>query len=282
MQELQETPTQESSEWNQQEYEDYLNSPQYSLDKKLEVSKAYKLMKAAKAKYKTAVSALVTEESKQKAIDMMDIVKRKQNNILDNQVSKKTQEQVLRLNTTEAEEELYNLRKNSPLYSTKELISDLKEHSVFNDLKKIGSVDLRSQRHIKKPAAYLDKITSSKIIVDLVKRMEIMEEKDRLRDELYKKEKGEIDRKFEVVGLAVANLQADVQRLTNEDVTTCDKINFLHSIGVNTKKVSLYQTRLERPDLTQRQLGELFGKTDRTVRNWLVEVENILLKNKIK
>lgn len=269
----------ETFEWNQQEYEDYLKSPECAFAKKLEVSKAYKDVKEAKSRYNTAVSALSTEESRQKAKDMMDIVKRKQNSILDNPVSKETQESVLKLNTTEAEEELYNSKKNSPLYSTKELISELKEHSVFGDLKKIGSVDLRSQRHMKKPAAYLDKITSSKILVDLVKRMEIMEEKERLRDELHEKEKGELNRKFEVVGLAVANLQANVQRLANEDVTLYDKINFLHSLGVDVKKVSMYQARFERPDLTQRQLGELFGKTDRTVRNWMLEIENILLTN---
>jgi len=220
-----------------------------------------------------------TPESKQRGKDMTVIVKKKQKTVLDNEVTNENADVVLKLNTTQEEEDLYKQHKNKPMYCTKELLVDLKEHSVFNEMKTSGGLDLRKQRHKKTPASYLTGITDSKRILDLEKRVQALEQHNRVVSEVTKKTNDMIDQRFETVGLAIANLQAQAQIDKGQSVTLEDKLTFLESLGVSKKKISFYKTTQEYPELTQQQVSNAHLITRKTAYRWSTELQGLLSKH---
>lgn len=220
-----------------------------------------------------------TPESKQRGKDMTVIVKKKQKTVLDNEVTNENADIVLKLNTTQEEEDLYKQHKNKPMYCTKELLVDLKEHSVFNEMKSSGGLDLRKQRHKKTPASYLTGITDSKRILDLEKRVQALEQHNKLTTEVSKKNIELVEKRFETVGIAIANLQAQAQIDKGHTVTLEDKLDFLESLGVDKKKISLYRTIKVYPELTKQQVGNVHSVTRKTVYNWVDELDKILIEN---
>lgn len=226
---------------------------------------------------KLAVMMLLsTPESKQRRRDMTDIVKKKQKTILDTELTKENFNEVHMLDTTDEEEELYSKEKNKQMYCTPELISELKEHPVYKDMKKHKVLDLRKQVRKKTPAAYLDSLTKPKLTFDIGKRLEALEKRMQAMEEANKLAAELNRRKFEAVGLAMVNMQTNLESGVVVNVTNQEKLEFLMSLGVDPRKIALYNVKLENPSFTYKQLADVTHVSRRTAVYWLAEIEKVV------
>jgi predicted transcriptional regulator len=57
-----------------------------------------------------------------------------------------------------------------------------------------------------------------------------------------------------------------------------EKLGALATLGLSPKKIELYKLKLQNPDKTQQELGEMVGKPRRTVIRWLQDVEALAPK----
>jgi hypothetical protein len=219
---------------------------------------------------------LSTPESKQRRKDMTDIVKKKQKTILDTELTKENFNDVHKLDTTDEEEELYSNEKNKQMYCTPELISELKEHPVYKDMKKDKVIDLRRQVRKKTPASYLDSLTKPKLSFDMGKRLEALEKRMQAMEEANKLAAELNRRKFEAVGLAMVNMQTNLESGVVVNVTNQEKLEFLMSLGVDPRKIALYNVKLENPSFTYKQLADVTHVSRRTAAYWLAEIEKVV------
>ena len=198
---------------------------------------------------------------------VIEIVSRKHKTILDNEVTEHNFSIVHKSCTTPEEELLYDKRKNQVIYNLPSVIKDHKDHVMHKEMKKRGLLDMRKQRHKKKPSDYIDSIALAKFAMDTSKRLELLAQSVALTNEQNKL-------RFEKVDSAISELKDK-----HEDIIKNleEKVYFLITKGFTVEKANLYKMHILNPVLTQKELAASFGKTDRTVRNWIKSADDALL-----
>ena len=148
--------------------------------------------------------------------------------------------------------QIYNLHKK---VSTDELVQ---EGLVV--LKEEGGLDLRSQRHKKKPSAYLGELAKSKRLADVERRQKEADARI-ARLELAQKEN---ELKFDQIGNAL---------LLHESI-----LSSLAKLGVDQEKLDAYELVLKNPAWSMDRVAQELGKGRATIFRWMREIRN--LKNK--
>lgn len=208
---------------------------------------------------------------------MLEIVSRKHKTILDNEVTQLNLTIVHKSCTTPEEELLYDKRKNQVIYNLPSVLKDHKDHVMHKEMKKRGLLDMRKQRHKKKPSDYIDSIALAKFAMDTQRRLEELELKVKNNEE---RTNARLNRVDDVISelkekQAQESYSINVNIVLNEELTS--KIAFLASSGLSLDKIDLYRMKTNHPALTQKQLASHLGKTDRTVRNWIKAIDDALL-----
>ena len=156
----------------------------------------------------------------------------------------------------EEEQEFFQDKKHKQIYNLhKKVSTDEVVQEGIVVLKEQGGLDLRSQRHKKKPSAYLGDLAKAKRLADLEARQKQTEER-LARLEISQQEN---ENKFEQIGCALLDFDA--------------KFKALEVLGLDTKKIEAYKLSLERPELTRQELADELGKSKPTVIKWLQEVK---------
>ena len=208
---------------------------------------------------------------------VIEIVSRKHKTILDNEVTEHNFSIVHKSCTTPEEELLYDKRKNQVIYNLPSVIKDHKDHVMHKEMKKRGLLDMRKQRHKKKPSDYIDSIALAKFAMDTQRKLEELELKVKHNEE---RTNARLDRVDNVISelkekQAQEICSVNINIVLNEELAS--KIAFLASYGLSLEKIDLYRMKTNYPALTQKQLASSLGKTDRTVRNWVKVIDDALL-----
>lgn len=219
---------------------------------------------------------LSTPESRAKKSKLTCAVKKQQTNLLENELSRSNINEVRVMNLNREEILVYEELKNDKMYCNKELVEDLKLNSKFNELQQNKVFDMRTQRHKKTPASWIEGIAQKKVAYDVEARLSALEDYIQQDKEAKRLAYEENQHKFEAIGLAIVNLQTGVQLQSGEQITLDDKLLLLKQLGVETKKINLYRVKEENPTLTKTQLSVVAKVTRPTVYSWLKEVEDVL------
>ena len=208
---------------------------------------------------------------------VIEIVSRKHKTILDNEVTEDNFSIVHKSCTTPEEELLYDKRKNQVIHNLPSVLKDHRDHVMHKEMKKRGLLDMRKQRHKKKPSDYIDSIALAKFAMDTQRRLEELEIKVKNNEE---RTNARLNRVDDVISelkekQAQESYNINVNIVLNEELTS--KIAFLASSGLSLDKIDLYRMKTNYPALTQKQLASHLGKTDRTVRNWIKAIDDVLL-----
>lgn len=236
----------------------------------------YRLQKELEKDNLLNYRVLSTPESRAKKAKLTCAVKKQQANLLENELSRSNVNEVRIMNLDHEEISVYEELKNDKMYCNKELALDLKHNSKFKELQENKVFDMRTQRHKKTPASWIEGIAQKKVAYDVEARLRALEDYMQKDKEAKRLTQEDNQRKFEAIGLAIVNLQSGVQLQEGEQVTLEDKLLFLKQLGVETKKINLYRVREENPTLTKTQLSAVAQVTRPTVYTWLKEVDGLL------
>lgn len=154
------------------------------------------------------------------------------------------------------EQEFFQDKKHKHIYNLhKKVSTDEVVQEGIVVLKEQGGLDLRSQRHKKKPSAYLGDLAKAKRLADLEARQKQTEER------LARLELSQIEneKKFNQLGSAMMDFES--------------KFEALKTLGLDPKKIEAYKLSLEKPELTRQELADELGKSKPTVIKWLQEVK---------
>lgn len=196
---------------------------------------------------------------------MLEIVAKKHESILENFVDNDNFSEVHKINTTPEEESLYDRKKNFPLQALPSVLDKFKEHPIQKQMQKKKVIDLRKQRHKKKPSDYLSNLAIAKLALDHGERIARLEEQILLSNE-----------RFHSLGLAVVDLQIKQELQEGTIIDVDEKIDFLRNLGVHIDKLVVFKASMLNPSLTQEELGNLVGKSRNTVGTWLKNLDALL------
>lgn len=156
------------------------------------------------------------------------------------------------------DQEFFQEKKHKQVYNLHSKVSkDCVVQEGILVLKEKGGLDLRSQRHKKKPSTYLGDLAKSKRIADLEARQKTTEER-LARLELSQKE-NEI--KFDQIGDAL---------LLHENI-----LSSLAKLGIEQKKLQAYGILLKNPGWSIDQVAKEVGKDRATIFRWLKEIKRV-------
>ncbi|MFW9602916.1 MAG: hypothetical protein ACMV1B_11455 [Prevotella sp.] len=236
----------------------------------------YRLQKELEKDNLLNYKVLSTPESRAKKAKLTCAVKKQQTNLLENELSRSNVNEVRIMNLNHEEISVYEELKNDKMYCNKELVLDLKHNNRFKELQENKVFDMRTQRHKKTPASWIEGIAQKKVAYDVEARLKALEDYMQQDKEAKRLSQEDNQRKFEAIGLAIVNLQTGVQLQAGEQITLEDKLLFLKQLGVETKKINLYRVKEENPTLTKTQLSVVAQVTRPTVYSWLKEVDGVL------
>ena len=156
------------------------------------------------------------------------------------------------------EQEFFQDKKHKQIYNLhKKVSSDDVVQDGIVVLKEQGGLDLRSQRHKKKPSAYLGELAKSKRLADIERRQKEAEERI-ARLELSQKEN---ELKFDQIGNTL---------LLHESILTS-----LAKLGVKQEKIDAYEIVLKNPCWSMDKVAQEVGKDRATIFRWLKEIKNL-------
>ena len=159
------------------------------------------------------------------------------------------------------EQDFFQDKKHKQIYNLHKKVSidELVQEGLMV-LKEEGGLDLRSQRHKKKPSAYLGELAKSKRLADVERRQKEADARI-ARLELAQKEN---ELKFDQIGNAL---------LLHESI-----LSSLAKLGVDQEKLDAYELVLKNPAWSMDRVAQELGKGRATIFRWMREIRN--LKNK--
>lgn len=156
------------------------------------------------------------------------------------------------------EQKFFQDKKHKQIYNLhKKVSSDDVVQDGIVVLKEQGGLDLRSQRHKKKPSAYLGELAKSKRLADIERRQKEAEERI-ARLELSQKEN---ELKFDQIGNTL---------LLHESILTS-----LTKLGVKQEKIDAYEIVLKNPYWSMDKVAQEVGKDRATIFRWLKEIKKL-------
>lgn len=180
-------------------------------------------------------------------------------NIMQNELNYHNIDEETYKNFSPEDQEFMTTKKYRPIHNLHEKVSSAEEVSTgIALLKEEGHIDLRKQRHKKKPSDYITGLATSKLISDLAKNQKEMLERI-ARLEIVS---AEHEIKLDQIGNAL---------LANEI-----KEKALLDLGVNPKKVAAWKLYKEKQGTTMQQVADQLGKTRLTIYRWLKEIDGVI------
>lgn len=146
------------------------------------------------------------------------------------------------LHLTEEEKLLFLKNKNKGFFKGAQIFEKYQEHPVQKNMQKAGYINRRKIKKEKTPSNHVGVIAKAKKDYERDRRLEVLEILSRMHTQ-------QID---SIVALTQQNKD-------------------LIAGSTQTKKIAFNKIRKEQPNMTQSALAELFGVTDRTIRNWIKE-----------
>lgn len=158
----------------------------------------------------------------------------------------------------EDEQEFFHDKKHKQIYALhKKVSSDEVVQEGIVVLKEQGGLDLRSQRHKKKPSAYLGELAKSKRLADVERRQREADERI-ARLEIQQKEN---ESKFDQIGDAL---------LAHEVI-----LSSLSKLGIEQEKLEAYSLLLKNPSWSVDRVAQEVGKSRATLFRWLKEIKEV-------
>lgn len=228
------------------------------IDQKRRLGEIFKEQRRLEQEKKSICLSMSDPESAQRLISLTTKAAR---SIMQSEITSDNIHQEPYKEFDQAEQDFFQEKKHKQIYN---LHTKVSTDSVVQEgivvLKETGGLDLRSQRHKKKPSSYLGDLAKSKRIADLEKKQKTTEER-LARLELSQKEN---EVKFDQIGDALLNFES--------------KFSALEILGIDSKKIEAYRLSLEQPELTRQQIANLLGKSKPTIIKWLKEIKEEMVK----
>lgn len=163
---------------------------------------------------------------------------------------------------TAGDKELLKSERSSKINKIFEIVSsDYVVSQGITEVKDLVTYDTRKIRQDKRVGKVLDSLYLHKRQKDMAEQL-----KEHAESIAYLKlAQKETDNKLGQIGDVLLQFE--------------DRFKDLTTLGVDEKKVEIYKLSQEYPNLTQEELGMLVGKSARTVRNWLSEVDLLTAKD---
>lgn len=182
-------------------------------------------------------------------------------NIMLNNTLTHSEDEVLFKDFTVGDKELLKAERSSKINKIFEIVSsDDVVNQGISEIKDMVKYDTRKIRQDKRVGKVLDSLYLHKRQKDMAEQL-----KEHAESIAYLKlAQKETDNKLEQIGDVMLQFE--------------DRFKALATLGIDEKKVELYKLSQEYPKLTQEELGVLVGKSVRTVRNWLSEVDLLTAK----
>lgn len=147
---------------------------------------------------------------------------------------------------------VYQDSKHDKFFRSAEVFEQFTKHPVQKDMVKTKCINKRKIKKSKTPNQHMECMMSSKKMYNLEKRVQVIE-------------------------TVVSSLQTKVEYQDTKLAVYGDLIDKLVKKQIHSDKIAMYNVKLQKPQLTQTELAEMFGVSDRTIRNWLREVQGILM-----
>lgn len=222
---------------------------------KKRVNELHREIKPLEAEKRAMLSIMANPESKKEGIELTKkaLITLNQNLVTDENIS------VIHLEGwTEEEKIKFESSKHRTIYGLHEsVMSDEDLKKEVHKLKSKTRLDLRSQRHKKKPVEYVSNYAHWKLSMDSAKRIDELESLV-AKVAIYAIESRDMIVK---VGEAVLNFQ--------------DKLNAFEKLGLEPKKIEVYRLVSENPNATIAEIAKKVGKGRATVFRWLKEIRQI-------
>ena len=177
-------------------------------------------------------------------------------NIMQNELNYDNMDFETYKNFTLEDQELFDRKKYKPINKLHEKVLSSEEVSDgILQLKQDGKIDLRKQRHKKKPSEYLAGLALSKAMSDMAKSHKEMLQR------IAKLEIASADHedKIDQLGSAMLSIEARCQAM--------------QVLGIHNKKIEAWKLHMENPNLSRQALADLLGKSKPTVIKWLQDVQ---------
>lgn len=146
---------------------------------------------------------------------------------------------------------LYQDSKHDKFFRSSEVFDQFIKHPVQKDMVKTKCLNKRKIKKSKTPNQHIECMMSSKKMYNLEKRVQIIE-------------------------TAMHSLQSKVNLQDTKLTLYSDMVDKLIKKQISTDKIAMYNVRLQQPWLTQTELASMFSVSDRTIRNWMKEVQKVL------
>lgn len=167
------------------------------------------------------------------------------------------------------QQELFHARKHKPFYKSAQIFDDYKDNPVQKVLVKTKKINKRKMKKDGNTAKHhLESIIQAKHIREMEIRLAALEKKV-----------DKIEAKTQVYDKVIGKyLDYDIVRASLPE----NILDILVKKDVSPAKIDLYALKYHNPRLSQPVLADLVDKTDRTVRNWLNEVHEVLEQNEFQ
>lgn len=177
-------------------------------------------------------------------------------NIMQNELNYDNMDFETYKNFSAEEHEIFDAKKYKPINKLHEKVLASEEVSTgVLQLKQDGKIDLRKQRHKKKPSEYLAGLALSKAMSDMARSQKDMLER-LARLEIAS---AEHEAKIDQLGSAMLSIEARCQAM--------------QVLGIHNKKIEAWRLHMENPNLSRQALADLLGKSKPTVIKWLQDVQ---------
>lgn len=232
---------------------------QILLEQKRRLGEIFKEQRRLEQEKKNICLSMSDPESAQKLITLTTKAAR---SIMQSEITSENINEEPYKDFDQEEQEFFQDKKHKQIYNLhKKVSSDGVVQDGIVVLKEQGGLDLRSQRHKRKPSAYLGELAKSKRLADIERRQK--ESEIRLaRLELLQKEN---DLKFDQIGNAL---------LTHEAILLS-----LAKLGIEQEKLQAYALVLKNPSWSVDRVAQEVRRGRATLFRWLKEIKEV--KNKI-
>lgn len=168
--------------------------------------------------------------------------------------------------------EFYLQHKHEKFFRSADVFDKFVKHPVQKSMTKAKCLSKRKIKKQKTPSQHIEYMVLSKEIYSLKRRMEVVESTVVALSEKLEKQQIQInEQKANLIKQSRSLSAQESEQLSKEE-------SLLISRAVHPQKIALYKTSVENNKLTQKELAKMFKITDRSVRNWLKEIQEELSK----
>jgi hypothetical protein len=208
---------------------------------------------------KRRVLSVLSDPLKKK--EVLDLTISSAQNIMANCTLTQSEEDVLYKDFTEEDKDLLKGERSMKINNVFGAVSsDVRVKEGITHIKELVPFDTRKIRQDKRVGKTLDTLYLHKKQADQAEQLRIHGEQI-AKLILAQKQN---DEKFNQIGNALLGLD--------------EKLGALSTLGLSPKKIELYRLKLQNPDKTQQELGEMIGKPRLTVIRWLKDIDAITPK----